>query len=99
MCTRTGLLNGALGDVDILARLGYELLELDGPETGNFDGDGLIELSDFAQVVGCISGPCSGAACEPGAYILPCCAIADSDDDGDVDLRDVAAVQLIFTGR
>lgn len=97
-CTRTGMFDGALGDVEILAALGYEPLDLDGPEPGNFDGDGLLELSDFAQVAGCLTGPCGSPPCEPSLYVDPCCAIANSDNDGDVDLKDFAAFQLAFTG-
>lgn len=95
-CTRTGQYHGALQDIDTLAALGYEPIELDGPGPGNFDGDGFLGLVDFAEVADCLTGPCDGVLCEPRLYADPCCAIADSDDDGDVDLEDVAAFQSAY---
>lgn len=98
-CSRTGqLVDGALGDIDFFSGFGYEPLQLNGPEYGNFDGDELLELSDFAEMVSCMTDPCSTETCDPKLFVDPCCAIADFDVDGDVDLRDVAAFQLVYNG-
>ena len=97
-CTRTGMLNGALEDVETLTELGYEPLELDGPGPGDFNGDTFLDLTDFAETAGCLTGPCDSESCDLVPDAVPCCAIADSDDDGDVDLKDLAAFQLAFTG-
>lgn len=50
-----------------------------------------LDLFDFANFQECLTGPDSGP-------IPTECRAADFDDDGDVDLRDMAAVQLEFTG-
>jgi hypothetical protein len=60
--------------------------------------DAVLELFNFAESAGCLTGPCGLETCEDGLYVDPCCAIADSDEDGDVDLRDVAAFQLAYAG-
>lgn len=91
MCDRTGRFEGALNDVDILDDLGITSLILDGPVLGNFDGDAFLELTEFSKTLDCISGPCPFEICDHENYLNPCCAISDSDDDGDVDLRDIAA--------
>ncbi len=42
--------------------------------------------------------PCGSALCDPPLYTDHCCAYADLDEDGQVDLRDFAAFQEAFTG-
>jgi hypothetical protein len=57
---------------------------------GDSDGDGDVDLVDFAQFSLCFTGPdgsCSGNCC-----------IMDFDDDGDIDLADFSNFQLAFTG-
>jgi hypothetical protein len=49
---------------------------------GDFDGDGDVDMTDFAHLQNCLSG--DGSAYGPG------CADADLDGDGDVDQSDVA---------
>jgi hypothetical protein len=99
-CTRTGMMSdGALADITWLRAHGYEVLELDGAEFANFDGDATLDRFDLGEGVRCLTGPCGLHACEEMLYLDPCCAIADSDSDGDVDLRDVAAFQLAYSGN
>jgi hypothetical protein len=60
---------------------------------GDLDGDGDVDLADFAEFSQCFGGsnlPPAGT-CPPGAD-------ADCDDDGDVDLADFAAFSQNFTG-
>ena len=94
-CSRTGAFP-ASGEVDRLERIGYEPLELDAPGPGNFDSDAFLERPDYREVIGCLTGPCSSKTCGLTLFLDPCCAIADSDGDGDVDLRDVGAFHLAF---
>jgi hypothetical protein len=59
----------------------------------DFDGDGDVDLADFAVFGQCFGGsnlPPSGS-CPPGTD-------ADFDDDGDVDLADFAAFSQKYTG-
>jgi hypothetical protein len=58
-------------------------------ETGDFDGDGDVDLSDYGPWADCITGP-------GGGPIEPPCEPADVDDDGDVDLHDYSLVQRRF---
>ena len=57
---------------------------------GDLDGDGDVDVDDYAVVFGCLTGPevAYGAGCDG----------ADLDADGDVDLADVSAFCLLFTG-
>jgi len=57
------------------------------------DGDEEIGLADYDVIHGCLTDP--GAA----AYTADdACAISDIDQDGDVDLIDISALQRAFTG-
>jgi hypothetical protein len=60
--------------------------------TGDIDGDHDIDLADYARIAACLNGPrCEVAVCDPATYTGFCCSLADSDQDGDVDLEDLAA--------
>ena len=61
---------------------------------GHFDGNGRVDLADFAGMAGCFTGPCGAPPCNPAMYADPCCLNADFDADGDVDLHDYALFQL-----
>jgi len=59
------------------------------------DADGMITLADFTRLAHCVGSPCPAGGCGAGAgFTDQCCALADTDGDGDVDLRDVAALHL-----
>ena len=67
----------------------YEAIDL----VGDFNGDGGVDLADFALLVMCLDGPN-----QPPAKTCPPDIDADLDCDGDVDLHDVGRFQLAFTG-
>lgn len=55
---------------------------------GDFDGDGDIDDSDYANLATCLTGP--------GGAQPPACACADFDDNGEADLSDFARFQVNF---
>jgi hypothetical protein len=61
------------------------------PAAGDHDGDGEVDLDDFEYFEGCLAGP-------DGGLSTPRCTCFDLDDDGDVDLFNLAAFQAAFTG-
>lgn len=64
------------------------------------DADGSITLVDFARLAHCVGSPCSAGGCGSGAgFTDRCCALADTDGDGDVDLRDLAELHLTVVPR
>ena len=60
--------------------------------SSDFDGDGDVDLTDFAAFWTCIHG--LGVPASQG-----CAVDADFDDDGDVDLVDFGSFQASFTGK
>ncbi len=58
------------------------------PLPGDYDGDGDVDLDDYANFPGCLTGP--------GGGILPDCDPFDSDADVDVDLQDFVSFQEGF---
>jgi len=65
---------------------------------GDFDRDGDVDLTDYANFNECFTGVCEDSPCVPPLYAGPCCSVGDFDDDGDIDLFDFAAFQEAFTG-
>lgn len=59
---------------------------------GDCDDDGLVGEGDIRGVADCADGP--GSPFAPAV-----CVCSDFDRDGDIDLRDFAAMQLQFAGR
>ncbi|HRX86227.1 MAG TPA: M6 family metalloprotease domain-containing protein [Phycisphaerae bacterium] len=55
----------------------------------DFNLDGIVDLLDMDAFVNCLSGP-------DGAVVGGCCARADLDADGDVDLEDARALQRAY---
>ncbi len=56
------------------------------------------DLSDYAALVNCFTGPCASGLCPPLAVDEACCAARDLDHDGDVDLSDFEAVRRVWSG-
>ena len=63
---------------------------LSGSQFGDSDCNGSVDLTDYARLEECATGP--------GRPVVLGCEIMDTDLDGDVDLRDLAAYQRAFTG-
>jgi hypothetical protein len=68
------------------------------PGSGDSNGDGQVNLTDFAVLADCLTGPCAGGVCDPPLYSNGCCALVDMDGDGDADLTDVGLFQTEFGG-
>lgn len=62
--------------------------------TGDYDGDGSIDLADYAAMPGCLSGP--GAGPVPRLGLGAGCDAFDFDGDLDVDAFDFAGFQRAF---
>ena len=60
------------------------------------DGDGDVDLSDFARFQGCFNGP--NRAYPAGAADVLVCSCLDSNRDADVDLADFGRFQACFNG-
>jgi hypothetical protein len=69
------------------------VLTINFPLTADFDGDGDVDLADFASL-----SQCFGGSLNPPAPGCPAGVDADLDDDGDVDLADFAGFSQQFTG-
>ncbi|NOX59144.1 MAG: hypothetical protein GXP29_09850, partial [Planctomycetes bacterium] len=66
--------------------------------SADFDGNGNIDIADYARFAECITGPCPSDSCATPIYGSACCAIADLDSDGDVDETDFGFLQNVFNG-
>ncbi len=62
----------------------------------DIDGDADIDLDDYDAFTACATGPCAQPPCVPPLFSDLCCAIADSDSDGDVDVREFGVFQAAF---
>ncbi|MBN1510411.1 MAG: hypothetical protein JXB13_00210, partial [Phycisphaerae bacterium] len=67
-----------------------EIWAVQSPALGDFDGDGLIDLADFAAMPECLTGPDAGP-------VLAGCEAFDFDADTDVDVADFAVFQEAMT--
>jgi len=63
------------------------------PFDPDVDQDGDVDLDDYAEFAGCLSGP--GQA--PGS-VPECLDAFDTEGDGDVDLADFRYLQLLIGG-
>ena len=64
---------------------------------GDWDRDGSVDIDDWLEFPGCMSGPWDGAA-----WVMPsaeCRGVFDFDGDADVDLKDFAEFQVLFGGE
>ena len=72
-------------------------LSCDTSNPGDYDEDGDVDLNDYAEFDGCLSGPW-----QADDFITPsqdCLDVFDFDVDTDVDLEDFGAFQEVFTGE
>jgi len=70
-----------------------EVFEVDCQTFGDIDGDGDVDLDDYAEFEDCMTGPCAVPPCDPPLYAELDCHLADFEDDGDVDLEDFATFE------
>jgi hypothetical protein len=88
-------LSGTIGQPDARVLSGVEFTLTGGfwhgQPPGDSNGDGGVDLFDYAELNTCASGP-------GGAPVDPSCACFDLDEDQDIDLKDVAEFQRLFSG-
>ncbi|MCH8253628.1 MAG: hypothetical protein IID36_14370 [Planctomycetes bacterium] len=65
----------------------------------DFDSDEDVDHHDYYYVAECLGKTGPGIFGGPENDAGPGCRFADSDNDGDVDLKDIAAFQNAFTGE
>jgi len=70
-------------------QIGFRILRTLAPSNADYDGDGNIDLFDFASLLSCATGP----GVSPSAI----CVGFDFDRDADVDLRDISAFLNLLT--
>jgi outer membrane protein assembly factor BamB len=68
--------------------LSVPIVSIAAPLPGDCDGDGQVNLDDWALLAGCLEGP--------GVPYASGCDCGDADDDGDTDLGDWAEIQPTF---
>ncbi len=65
---------------------------------GDFDGDGIIAGTELNPVTLCMGGPDAGIEPPPPMSAATCRCALDTDNDADIDLRDLATVFSMFPG-
>ncbi|UCG33897.1 MAG: ASPIC/UnbV domain-containing protein, partial [Phycisphaerales bacterium] len=81
---------------DIPADRTVTFIEGQGASCGDVDGDGRVDLVDFATFALCFRG--DGNTTRPAACTDEAWLSSDCDGDGDVDLRDFATLAANFNG-
>jgi hypothetical protein len=74
-------------DLTAIAGTQYAIVTLDIP--GDWDGDGDVDLDDYAEWASCMTGP------ELGPFDAGC-ELFDFDSDGDVDLADAGSFAIVL---
>ena len=64
--------------------------------SGDFNGDGVVDLDDFAGFVGCMAGPATPPASSVPECADACLAAFDANVDGSVDLQDFAVLERML---
>ncbi|MCH7591611.1 MAG: hypothetical protein IH989_02370 [Planctomycetes bacterium] len=65
-------------------------------DAGDINADGVVNINDHAGFVACMNGAGASPTPEKPLTVGRCLAIFDFENDGDVDLLDVAEFQLLF---
>ena len=65
-------------------------------QPGDMNGNWRIDGEDYRLFTDCLTGPCTLSACSTPIYADACCAAADFDSDGDVDVRDAGAFKALL---
>ncbi|MCH7720117.1 MAG: DNRLRE domain-containing protein [Planctomycetes bacterium] len=91
-----GLVTESRDDGALVSREGLQpprLILLVEPQggPGDLDGDGDVDVADYALFLFCFTGPNGGPASQG-------CSPVDFEPDGDIDLADFGQFQLVFTG-
>jgi hypothetical protein len=60
---------------------------------GDVNSSGVLDVADWPLCHGCLTDPCPAPPCNPALYPHPCCGWVDFEEDGDVDILDVAEFQ------
>lgn len=94
MCTGSNVeLAGTIGQADAGEMSGGSFILTGGfwfaRASGDCNGDGVVDLDDYADFEPCLSGP-------GGGLPIPPCTCFDLDGDRDVDLSDAARFQAAF---
>ena len=87
-------------DVDGEPRVQSGFVDMGADETpyarGDATQDGQVDLDDFAIFADCLSGPGASPAPTPPITAADCRNAFDLDGDGDVDVPDFSAFQMVF---
>lgn len=75
---------------------GYRVLDVAAGIFGDNDGDGDVDLTDYGVMADCMFGPDVTPAPIPPTTAAQCLAVFDNDFDQDVDLADIASLQIDF---
>ena len=70
--------------------------ECDTIDNGDFDGDGTVDLDDYAAFGDCMAGPDQEPQPSLPECIDACLGAFDFDGDNDVDLIDFAVFEGVF---
>ncbi|NOX58374.1 MAG: hypothetical protein GXP29_05875, partial [Planctomycetes bacterium] len=68
----------------------------DAASVGDFDANGTLDLIDFGYLADCQAGPGTSSTPSDGGCVAMCFQVFDADADGDIDLQDFAAFQMLF---
>lgn len=88
-------LDDSLGRSDLQALL--LVVFADSGVSGDYDGDGDVDLADFSSFVECLFGPDTTPEPLSPATTQMCLHGFDLNQDGDVDLQDMAAMESLMT--
>jgi len=99
--TESGVFEPVVKLTDSLARSDQRAVSVtilpDSGVAGDYDGDGDVDLADFAAMVECLYGPQVVPVPVPPMSAQLCLEIFDLNSDGDVDMQDMAGLEPTMT--